>query len=134
MRIKKPGGLYAFYFPYLIGLSYAACIAQPIISPALLLSTSEKLLVWNVFLRGAACTVNDNFNREYDRVARCRLRPIARGAVTPTQLIGGTTLAGLSGEYLKNLANEEKRCEERMEDENMEYGSLTIKEDVVSEM
>lgn len=86
MRIEKPGGLYGFYFPYLIGLSYAACIAQPTISPAFLASTSAAFLVWNVFLRGAACVINDNFDREFDRqVARCRLRPIARGAVTPFQ-------------------------------------------------
>ncbi|KAL1980166.1 hypothetical protein VTN96DRAFT_4597 [Rasamsonia emersonii] len=86
MRIEKPGGLYGFYFPYLIGLSYAACIAQPVISPAFLASTSAAFLVWNVFLRGAACVINDNFDREFDRqVARCQLRPIARGAVTPLQ-------------------------------------------------
>ncbi|KAH8594382.1 UbiA prenyltransferase family, partial [Bisporella sp. PMI_857] len=86
MRIEKPGGLYGFYFPYLIGLSYAASIADPVISPGHLLSTAGLLLMWNVILRGAVCTINDNFDREYDRkVARCRLRPIARGAVTPVQ-------------------------------------------------
>lgn len=86
MRIEKPGGLYGFYFPYLIGLGYAACISQPVISPSFVLYTGGILLVWNVVLRGAACTINDNLDREFDRqVARCRLRPIARGAVTPTQ-------------------------------------------------
>ena len=86
MRIEKPGGLYGFYFPYLIGLGYAACIAQPVIPSMALLSTGGLLLVWTVILRGAACTVNDILDREYDRkVLRCRLRPIARGAVTPAQ-------------------------------------------------
>ena len=85
MRIEKPGGLYGFYFPYLIGLGYGACI-QPVIAPSFLLTTGGLLLVWNVFLRGAACTINDILDREYDRqVARCRLRPVARGAVTPKQ-------------------------------------------------
>ena len=85
MRVEKPGGLYGFYFPYLIGLGYAACI-QPTISPAHLVTTGGLLLVWNVVLRGAACTINDILDRDYDRkVARCRLRPIARGAVTPRQ-------------------------------------------------
>ncbi|MCJ1421776.1 Para-hydroxybenzoate--polyprenyltransferase, mitochondrial precursor (PHB:polyprenyltransferase) [Xylographa parallela] len=37
-------------------------------------------------MRGAACTWNDNIDRDLDRqVARCRLRPIARGAVSPLQ-------------------------------------------------
>lgn len=86
MRIEKPGGLYGFYFPYLIGLGYAACIAQPTILPISLISTGGILLVWTVILRGAACTINDNLDRDFDRlVARCRLRPIARGAVTRAQ-------------------------------------------------
>ncbi|KAI0115637.1 UbiA prenyltransferase family-domain-containing protein [Nemania sp. FL0031] len=85
-RIEKPGGLYGFYMAYLIGLSYGACLATP--GPGLLLlgGTAAKLLVYNVFLRGAACTVNDILDRDYDRqVARCRSRPVARGAVTPAQ-------------------------------------------------
>ena len=37
-------------------------------------------------MRGAACTWNDNVDQEYDRkVARCRNRPIARGAVSTVQ-------------------------------------------------
>ncbi|MCJ1263256.1 Para-hydroxybenzoate--polyprenyltransferase, mitochondrial precursor (PHB:polyprenyltransferase) [Lobaria immixta] len=86
MRLEKPGGLYGFYFVYLIGIGYAASIAEPIPSPAFVLSTSAILLAWNVFLRGAVCTINDNLDREFDRqVARCRTRPIARGAVTPIE-------------------------------------------------
>ncbi|KAK5636775.1 hypothetical protein RRF57_012487 [Xylaria bambusicola] len=85
-RIEKPGGLYGFYMAYLIGLSYGACIAAPGPALAFVAMTAGKLLVYNVFLRGAACTVNDILDREYDRqVARCRSRPIARGAVTPFQ-------------------------------------------------
>lgn len=85
-RIEKPGGLYGFYMAYLIGLSYGACIAMPGPSLAFVIITAGKLLVYNVFLRGAACTVNDILDRDYDRqVARCRSRPVARGAVTPYQ-------------------------------------------------
>ncbi|KAI0424433.1 UbiA prenyltransferase family-domain-containing protein [Xylaria sp. FL1042] len=85
-RIEKPGGLYGFYMAYLIGLSYGACIATPGPGLAFVAITAGKLLVYNVFLRGAACTVNDILDREYDRqVARCRNRPVARGAVTPSQ-------------------------------------------------
>ncbi|GAP93090.1 putative 4-hydroxybenzoate polyprenyl transferase [Rosellinia necatrix] len=85
-RIEKPGGLYGFYMAYLIGLSYGACLATPGPGLALLAGTAGNLLIYNVFLRGAACTVNDILDRDYDRkVARCRSRPVARGAVTPSQ-------------------------------------------------
>ncbi|KAF3766658.1 putative UbiA family prenyltransferase, partial [Cryphonectria parasitica EP155] len=85
-RIEKPGGLYGFYMAYVIGLGYGACLLTPAVAPSSLASTAAILLVYNVFLRGAACTVNDILDREYDRrVARCRHRPVARGAVTPAQ-------------------------------------------------
>ncbi|KAI1503404.1 UbiA prenyltransferase family-domain-containing protein [Biscogniauxia marginata] len=85
-RIEKPGGLYGFYMAYLIGISYGACLVTPSPSPGTLVGTAGILLVYNVFLRGAACTINDILDRDYDRkVARCRSRPIARGAITPSQ-------------------------------------------------
>lgn len=88
-RIEKPGGLYGFYMAYLIGLGYGACLAGPAAvaaSPVAIAGTAGVLLVYNVFLRGAACTVNDILDRDFDRqVARCRSRPVARGAVTPRQ-------------------------------------------------
>lgn len=83
-RIEKPGGLYGFYMAYLIGIGYGACLVAP--APAALAGTAGILLVYNVFLRGAACTINDILDRNYDRqVMRCRSRPVARGAVTPSQ-------------------------------------------------
>ncbi|CAJ2507424.1 Uu.00g086100.m01.CDS01 [Anthostomella pinea] len=86
MRIEKPGGLYGFYMAYLIGLGYGACLVTPMVPPATLAGTAGILLMYNVFLRGAACTINDVLDRDYDRqVARCRSRPVARGAVTPAQ-------------------------------------------------
>ncbi|KAI1813754.1 UbiA prenyltransferase family-domain-containing protein [Poronia punctata] len=85
-RIEKPGGLYGFYMAYLIGLTYGACLVTPAPTMAILAGTAGKLLIYNVFLRGAACTVNDILDRDYDRqVARCKNRPVARGAVTPAQ-------------------------------------------------
>lgn len=98
MRLEKPGGLYAFYFPYLLGLLYAACIANNIISPLRMLRESAFFLPGAIILRGAACTWNDNIDQDFDRkVARCRLRPIARGAVSSAQghlFTVGQTLAG----------------------------------------
>ncbi|KAG9252366.1 UbiA prenyltransferase family-domain-containing protein [Emericellopsis atlantica] len=85
-RIEKPGGLYGFYMAYLIGLGYGSCLVTPAVAPGHLAQIAGVLLVYNVFLRGAACTVNDILDRDYDRqVARCRNRPVARRAVTPSQ-------------------------------------------------
>jgi 4-hydroxybenzoate polyprenyltransferase len=98
MRIDKPGGLYAFYFPYIIGLSYASCLSEQdsaVSKPLLLLHRAVVFLVGSIFLRGAACTWNDNMDQDYDRkVARCRFRPIARGAVSSAQ--GHIFTAGLT--------------------------------------
>lgn len=86
MRIDRVGGFYAFYFPYLIGLAYAACIHPDVPTPSILLKLASKLFVLNIFLRGAACTWNDTVDQEFDRrVARCRHRPVARGAVSTTE-------------------------------------------------
>lgn len=44
------------------------------------------LIPFNVLLRGAACTWNDIVDQRFDRrVARCRHRPVARGAVSTRQ-------------------------------------------------
>ncbi|KAB8199952.1 UbiA prenyltransferase family-domain-containing protein [Aspergillus parasiticus] len=86
MRIDRPGGLYAFYFPYLIGIMYAACIAPTTVAPVTLLLMAVVLLPVNILLRGAACTWNDTLDQDFDRrVERCRHRPVARGAVSTQQ-------------------------------------------------
>lgn len=83
MRLDRPGGFYAFYFPYIIGLAYGACINPTAES---LFTIAVKLLPFNILLRGAACTWNDIVDRDFDRrVERCRHRPIARGAVSTSQ-------------------------------------------------
>ncbi|KAI0973637.1 UbiA-domain-containing protein [Xylaria arbuscula] len=93
MRIDRPGGLYAFYFPYLIGLMYSACIASQTPDPLTLCSFVVILLPFNIVLRGAACTWNDTVDQDFDRrVARCRHRPVARGAVSTTAAHLFTTL------------------------------------------
>ncbi|KAI9857134.1 MAG: Para-hydroxybenzoate--polyprenyltransferase, mitochondrial precursor (PHB:polyprenyltransferase) [Trichoglossum hirsutum] len=104
MRIEKPG-LIAFYIPHLIGLSYAACAASDVVLPSVVLRKAGLFLLGSIFLRGAAVSWNDNIDQDFDRkVERCRLRPIARGAVSTTQghvftfaltLIGGILLLQL---------------------------------------
>ncbi|KAI4601824.1 hypothetical protein KJ359_010689 [Pestalotiopsis sp. 9143b] len=86
MRLDRPAGLYAFYFPYLIGLLYAACISPSRIEPLAVFKLAALLLPFNIVLRGVACTWNDNVDQEFDRrVQRCRHRPVARGAVSTRQ-------------------------------------------------
>ncbi|KAI2464375.1 putative 4-hydroxybenzoate polyprenyl transferase [Annulohypoxylon bovei var. microspora] len=86
MRLDRPAGFYAFYFPYLIGLAYAACVAPEPPEPLTLLKLAAILLPFNILLRGAACTWNDTVDQHFDRrVARTRHRPLARGAVSTTQ-------------------------------------------------
>jgi 4-hydroxybenzoate polyprenyltransferase len=104
MRLDKPGGFYAFYFPYVTGLSYAACISESsglVINPLTILHRATIFFVGSIFLRGAACTWNDNIDQEYDRkVARCRLRPIARGAVSTIEGHLFTVIQTLIGSLL----------------------------------
>ncbi|KAI0400123.1 putative 4-hydroxybenzoate polyprenyl transferase [Xylaria palmicola] len=86
MRLEKPAGLYAVYFPYLIGLIYAACITPERPEPLQVGQLAVALLAFSVFLRGAACSWNDTLHQKFDRqVVRCRHRPVARGAISTRQ-------------------------------------------------
>ncbi|TVY78268.1 4-hydroxybenzoate geranyltransferase [Lachnellula suecica] len=86
MRLDRPAGYYAFFWHYAIGLSFAACVASSPPRPGTLVAMATYLAIWVVILRGAVCTWNDNLDQEFDRkVARCRFRPIARGAVSTAQ-------------------------------------------------
>ncbi|GLA53793.1 para-hydroxybenzoate--polyprenyltransferase, mitochondrial precursor (PHB:polyprenyltransferase) [Aspergillus niger] len=85
MRLDRPGFL-GFFMPTLMGLSAGATLADPPIAP--LDFFKSFLFFWFVtnFIRGAACTWNDNLDQDFDRqVPRTRCRPIARGAVSTTQ-------------------------------------------------
>ena len=67
--------------------------------PLSVLGTSILFFAGALVMRGAGCTINDLWDRNLDpQVARTRLRPIARGAVTPQKAIvytGFQLLAGL---------------------------------------
>ncbi len=85
-RVDKPTGILHFYFPHLFGTLYAACIIGAAVRLDELLYKNLVLFIGTFFFRSAACAWNDNLDREYDRqVPRCRLRPLARGALSPTQ-------------------------------------------------
>jgi len=77
----------------------AAPLALPMASPASVIGTSFLFLAGALVMRGAGCTINDLWDRNLDpHVARTRLRPIARGAITPFKGLvytGVQLLAGL---------------------------------------
>lgn len=67
--------------------------------PTTVLTTSILFSVGALIMRGAGCTINDLWDRNLDpHVDRTRLRPIARGAITPRRAVvftGFQLLAGL---------------------------------------
>ena len=84
MRLHKPAGYYAFYFPHLFGTLYASAILSTMPELSLLLQRNLLFMIGSLLLRGAACSWNDTLDADYDRqVARCRHRPVARGAISP---------------------------------------------------
>lgn len=86
IRVDKPTGTYYLFFPCLFSTLMAASYAQtPVLSVA---STSFLFLSGALVMRGAGCTINDLWDRNLDiYVERTRLRPIARGAISPSQAI-----------------------------------------------
>ena len=99
IRIDKPTGSYYLFFPCLWSTLMAAPMAVPMASPASVIGTSLLFFSGAVIMRGAGCTINDLWDRNLDpHVARTRLRPVARGAITPFQglvFTGAQLLAGL---------------------------------------
>ncbi|KAK8158692.1 para-hydroxybenzoate-polyprenyltransferase Coq2 [Phyllosticta citrichinensis] len=96
VRLDKPVGTYYLFFPTLL----AGIHATPITPPSTIVGTAMLFLTGALVMRGAGCTINDLWDRNLDpHVARTRLRPIARGAVTPKQAViftGGQLLTGLA--------------------------------------
>ncbi|PGH07957.1 4-hydroxybenzoate polyprenyl transferase [Polytolypa hystricis UAMH7299] len=99
IRLDKPTGTYYLYFPCLFSTLMAAPFALPIASPLEVASISGLFFVGALVMRGAGCTINDLWDRNLDpHVARTKLRPIARKAITPQKAIiftGGQLLVGL---------------------------------------
>lgn len=99
VRIDKPTGTYYLFFPCLFSTLLAAPLAAPMAPPSTVLGTALLFFSGALIMRGAGCTINDLWDRNLDpHVARTRLRPIARGAVTPFNglaFTGAQLLAGL---------------------------------------
>lgn len=94
MRLDRMSGFWAFWWHYLIGLSFAlhlplaekakstAKYSTDLHSSVGALSAVAYLYVWTTAFRGLTCTWNDILDAPFDRqVARTKFRPIARRAV-----------------------------------------------------
>lgn len=97
VRLDKPTGTYYLFFPCLFSTLLAGTMAAA--PPGQILITSLLFFSGALIMRGAGCTINDLWDRNLDpQVARTRLRPIARGAVSPRAAViftGAQLLAGL---------------------------------------
>ena len=97
MRLDKPAGTYYLFFPCLFSTLLAASYSNPPVMSVV--STAILFFSGALIMRGAGCTINDLWDRNLDpHVARTRLRPIARRAVTPFKALtftGFQLLAGL---------------------------------------
>ncbi|KAI9817671.1 MAG: Para-hydroxybenzoate--polyprenyltransferase, mitochondrial precursor (PHB:polyprenyltransferase) [Phylliscum demangeonii] len=98
IRLDKPTGTYYLFFPCLFSTLLAAPLTAPMTAPADVMATSALFLAGALIMRGAGCTINDLWDRKFDaQVARTRLRPLARGAVTPSAAVWFTGVQLLAG-------------------------------------
>lgn len=99
-RLDKPAGTVYLFFPCAFSTILAAPLALPAAEPTQVLSTIALFFSGALIMRGAGCTINDLWDRDFDpQVARTRLRPIARGAIKPHAALiytGAQLLAGLA--------------------------------------
>lgn len=98
LRLDKPVGSYYLFFPCVFSTLLAAPLTVPIASPATVVGTSLLFFGGAVIMRGAGCAINDLWDRNLDpKVERTRLRPIARGAITPFNALAFTGVNLLAG-------------------------------------
>lgn len=99
VRLDKPTGTYYLFFPCLFSTLMAAPMLTPMVTPGSVIGTSMLFFSGALIMRGAGCAINDLWDRNLDpHVTRTRLRPIARGAITPFKglvFTGAQLLAGL---------------------------------------
>ncbi|OKL56536.1 hypothetical protein UA08_08090 [Talaromyces atroroseus] len=107
-RLNQPVGALMPILLYGVGLTFAACVSQPLIPMSEFFVLAWHSDIWLFIMRHALCTFNDAIDYEYDRkVRRCRLRPVARGAITPERALQFSAAQLILGAYaLSNLPRE----------------------------
>ena len=101
VRLHSPTGTYYLLFPCVFSTLLAAPLTgPPMAAAASIAGTSALFGAGALVMRGAGCAINDLWDRELDpRVARTRLRPLARGALTAPRalaFVAGNLLLGLA--------------------------------------
>lgn len=93
-RVDKPIGTMLLFWPCCWSVALAAPMGA---LPDLLLM--GKFFAGAFIMRGAGCTINDLWDRDFDgKVERTKTRPLASGALKPIQaltFLGGQLLTGL---------------------------------------
>ena len=96
IRLDKPTGTYYLFFPTLFSTLMAASYNG--VSMTSTLSTSLLFFTGALIMRGAGCSINDLWDRNLDpHVARTKLRPIARGALSTQNAVVYTCFQLLAG-------------------------------------
>ncbi len=85
MRLDRPIGTWLLLLPGWWTIAAASCaIGGGAITHGLYIATLFS--IGAIIMRGAGCTINDMWDRDYDKqVERTRLRPLAAGTVTMQQ-------------------------------------------------
>jgi 4-hydroxybenzoate polyprenyltransferase len=107
-RLDQPVGVLMPILLYSIGLTFAACVSQPLISMSEFFVLAWHSDIWLFIMRHALCAFNDAIDYEYDqKVRRHRLRPVARGAITPERALQFSAVQLMLGAWaLSNLPTE----------------------------
>ncbi|KAG0296487.1 Para-hydroxybenzoate--polyprenyltransferase, mitochondrial precursor (PHB:polyprenyltransferase) [Dissophora globulifera] len=85
-RIDRPIGTWLLFWPCTWGITMASYSAHLPLSSTLF--TIGLFGTGAVIMRGAGCTINDLWDRDIDnKVERTKVRPLASGAITPSQAI-----------------------------------------------
>ena len=86
MRLDRPIGTWLLLLPCWWGLALGWRAEPQAIEPGPLLALFGLFSIGAVVMRGAGCTINDLWDRDFDRqVARTADRPIASGAISVPQ-------------------------------------------------
>lgn len=98
VRLDKPTGTYYLFFPCLFSTLLAAPMVPGMAHPYSVVGISLLFFSGALIMRGAGCAINDLWDRDLDpHVSRTRMRPIARGAITPFRAVAFTGLQLLAG-------------------------------------
>jgi 4-hydroxybenzoate polyprenyltransferase len=85
LRIHRPLGYYLNISPYVVGVAYTAAISPVSLPATVLFNRLIILCLWGFLIRSGGCAWNDLIDMDIDRqVSRTKLRPLPRGAISPT--------------------------------------------------